>query len=200
MLNEVIMHYNNLVEENNDPVHDPLPLKRYMDLWDGEEFIKDLELDKGKSVLEFGVGTGRLAIKVCGLCKHFTGIDFSEKSIQRAQENLREFLNISLICADFMNYSFEDSFDIIYSSLTFMHIERKEEAIQKIAYLLSESGRFVLSVEKTQANQFIYGDRVITTYPDCPEDIKHYIESAKLQVIKQYETEFANIFVSSKKA
>ncbi|MEG2634122.1 MAG: GNAT family N-acetyltransferase, partial [Oscillospiraceae bacterium] len=32
-------HYNTLIDENNDPVHDPEPLREYMNKWDGQEFI-----------------------------------------------------------------------------------------------------------------------------------------------------------------
>lgn len=30
----VIEHYDKLIEEKNDPVYDPKPLKEYMDKWD----------------------------------------------------------------------------------------------------------------------------------------------------------------------
>lgn len=66
---DVIQHYDLLIEENNDPVHDPKPLKDYMDKWDGQAFIDKMDLDKDKSVLEIGVGTGRLAVKTVILCK-----------------------------------------------------------------------------------------------------------------------------------
>ena len=36
---DVIQHYDLLIEENNDPVRDPKPLKDYMDKWDGKVFI-----------------------------------------------------------------------------------------------------------------------------------------------------------------
>ena len=49
-----------LIDENNDPVHDSKPLKDYMDKWDGQSFIDKMELNKDKSVLEIGVGTGHL--------------------------------------------------------------------------------------------------------------------------------------------
>ena len=55
---DVITHYDLLIDESNDPVCDPEPLKQYMDKWDGKPFIDALRLDKSKSVLEIGVGTG----------------------------------------------------------------------------------------------------------------------------------------------
>ena len=67
----VIKHYDLLIDENNDPVHDPKPLRDYMDKWDGQVFIDSLKLDKSKSVLEIGVGTGRLAVRVALKCREF---------------------------------------------------------------------------------------------------------------------------------
>ena len=89
-----------------------------------------MQLDKSKSVLEIGVGTGRLAIKVAPSCNRFIGIDISPKTIDRATKNLSSYRNIQLICDDFMSFAFDEQFDVIYSSLTFMHIEDKK-VIQK---------------------------------------------------------------------
>ena len=69
---DVIQHYDLLVKENNDPVHDPKPLRDYMDKWDGQVFIDKMKLDKDKSDLEIGVGTGRLAVRVCLLYTSIT--------------------------------------------------------------------------------------------------------------------------------
>ena len=132
-MSDVIEHYNKLIDENNDPARDPKPLRDYMDKWDGEKFIESMQLDKSKSVLEIGIGTGRLAIKVAPNCKSLCGIDISEKTIGRAIENLSMHQNINLICGDFMSCEFEAQFDVIYSSLTFMHIQDKLSAILKIA-------------------------------------------------------------------
>lgn len=90
-------HYDALIDENNDPVYDPAPLKAHMDKWDGEVFIEALLLSPDKSVLEIGVGTGRLAMRVCYKCRHFTGIDISPKTVQRAKANLQRFANTDLI-------------------------------------------------------------------------------------------------------
>lgn len=32
----VMKHYDKLIDENNDPVHDPESLKEYMNKWDGQ--------------------------------------------------------------------------------------------------------------------------------------------------------------------
>ena len=84
LMRDLIVHYNKLIDENNDPARDPKPLRDYMDKWDGEKFVESMQLDKSKSALEIGIGTGRLAIKVAPNCKSLCGIDISEKTIGRA--------------------------------------------------------------------------------------------------------------------
>ncbi len=197
-MKNVIEHYNKLIDENNDPVHDPKPLRDYMDKWDGQKFIESMQLDKNKSVLEIGVGTGRLAIKVAPNCKRLIGIDISPKTIDRATENLSSHPNVALICGDFMSFEFDEQFDVIYSSLTFMHIKDKASAIQKIASLLKNNGCFVLSIDKNQNSVIDMGTRQVKIYPDNPADICHFIVNANLELTDQFETENAHVIVSKK--
>lgn len=198
-MKEVIIHYDSLIDENNDPVRDPPSGQEYMNKWDGKAFLDELQITFEKSILEIGVGSGRIAIKVCGLCKDFTGIDISTKTIERAKENLQIFDNKNLICADFMNYEFDEKFDIIYSSLTFMHIQDKQTAITKTAKLLNANGRFILSGEKNDSDVIKFNTRTIRIYPDKVENISDCIVKSELEIIKQFETEFAHIFVAIKK-
>ncbi len=198
LMSDVIEHYNKLIDENNDPARDPKPLRDYMDKWDGERFIESMQLDKSKSVLEIGIGTGRHAIKVAPICKSLCGIDISEKTIGRAAENLSTYQNVKLICGDFMSFEFEAQFDVIYSSLTFMHIQDKLSAIQKIATLLTNNGLFVLSIDKNQNEYIDMGDRKIKIYPDNPNDIRSYVSISKLKRVNEFETDHAYVTVSTK--
>ena len=194
----VIFHYDSLVDEDNDPVRDPEPMQEYMNKWDGPEFIEEMQLDRSKSVLEVGVGTGRLAVRVAPLCGEFYGVDISTKTIERAKENLADFKNVRLTCADFLSYEFDRTFDVVYSSLTFMHIEEKQRAVDKIAGLLNETGRFVLSIDKNPS-EFIETDtRKIRIFPDTAGEIAECIKTAGLNILKQYDTEFATVFVAQK--
>lgn len=199
MTNDVILHYDNLIDENNDPVNDSQPLKEYMDKWDGQLFIDKMQLDTNKTVLEIGVGTGRIAVRVVPLCKAFTGIDISPKTIARAKEHLREYNNVNLVCGDFNEFEFNSSFDVIYSSLTFMHIENKQRTINKIYSLLNTGGRFVLSIDKNQDKFIDLGMRKIAIYPDNPNDTKKNLKQSGFAIEETIEKELAYIFVAEKK-
>lgn len=196
--NDIIRHYDLLIDEGNDPVHDPKLLRDYMDKWDGQAFIDKMEINKEDSVLEIGVGTGRIALRIAPLCGEFYGADISSKTIKRAKKNLAEFDNVKLTCADFLSYKFGRTFDVIYSSLTFMHIEEKQKAINKAAALLENGGKFVLSIDKNQDRFIDTGTRKITIYPDTPDEMRTYIANAGLLLTESYETEFAHIFVAVK--
>lgn len=191
-------HYDLLIDEGDDPVHDPEPLQDYMNKWDGQEFIGHMQLNRSKSVLEIGVGTGRLAVRAAPLCGEFVGIDISPKTVKRAKENLSEYKNVNIICADFLSFNFDRKFDVIYSSLTFMHIEDKQQAVNKIAGLLNDAGRFVLSIDKSPSEFIDAGTRRIRIFPDTPVEMEECIKTAGLTILKGYDTEFATIFVAQK--
>ena len=195
---DVIRHYDLLIAENNDPVRDPKSLKDYMDKWDGQVFIDKMKLDKDKSVLEIGVGTGRLAVKTAILCKDYCGIDISPKTIYRAKENLANYKNVKLICDNFLSHHFNSLYDVVYSSLTFMHIHEKQNAVNKVACLLKNGGRFVLSIDKSQEDFIDMGTRKITIFPDSPTEIKNCILNANLDLVECFDTELAHIFVAKK--
>lgn len=193
-MKEVIDHYNRLVNEGNDPVHDGAPLKEHMDKWDGKKFLDELNLSPREDVLEIGVGTGRLAVEVAPRCGQFYGIDISPDTIKRAGENLSKYDNITLYTGDFMSHGFDRKFDRIYSSLTFMHFDKKPEAVLKAASLLEEEGFFLLSISKSQDEYIHMGDYGLKIYPDDKNMILEYFEGAGLHLSGYFETEFAHVF------
>ena len=192
---DIKTHYDLLIEENNDPFRDPPVLQKYMESWDGQAFLDLMELDESKAVLEIGVGTGRLAVKTAGFCRHLTGIDISPKTIARAKENLRDCQNISLVCGDFLDYPFAETFDVIYSSLTMMHFEDKRSVIGKVSSLLNDNGLFCLSIDKNQSEWIDMGSRKIRIYPDSPERTILLAKQAGLKAKKTVETENAYLIV-----
>lgn len=199
-IEEVISHYDLLIDEGNDPVYDVDELKTYMNKWDGQSFIDAMGLSNDKNVLEIGVGTGRLAIQVVPLCSHFTGVDISPKTVEKVKSNLSQFENVTILCDDFLRVDFEEKqFDVIYSSLTFMHISDKLSAIKKVSKHLKTDGVFVVSIDKNQNETIDYGARTITVYPDTPENFQMYVEAIGLIVENTFETELANVFVIKKK-
>ena len=176
---DIVRHYDKLVEAGDDPARDGPQLRAYMDKWDGARFIDCMRLDKSKSVLEVGVGTGRMAARVADRCGRFCGIDISSKAIARAKINLGAHANVALICADFMDFEFSESFDVVYSTLTFMHFEDKRAAIKRCARLLNDGGRFVLSIDKNRSDHIDAGISRIKVYPDTPEEIAQELKARR---------------------
>lgn len=79
-----------------------------------------------------------------------------------------------------------------------MHIEAKQEAINKVAALLKDDGKFALSIDKKQDGFIDTGTRKITVFPDTSAEMKSYIANAGLLLIEHYETEFSYVFVAKK--
>ena len=198
MSGSVATYYDALLAEGQDPVLDPPVLKEYMDGWDGDRMIAKMHLSPDASVLELGVGTGRLAVRVAPLCGRFLGVDIAPETAKRAAAHLDAFPNASVLCADFLTYPFSERFDIVYSSLTWMHIEQKTAAFQKVAELLAPDGRFLLSIDKSKDSEIVFGERKIAVFPDTPEETERSIFSSGLSLIEILETERAYLFIAKK--
>ena len=190
MNHDVISYYDFLIEEGQDPVQDPPILQTYMDKWDGEYFINLLELDDTKNVLEIGCGTGRLAVKIAPKVHSFCGIDISPKTLETAKIHLRD-KNVKLICDDFLTHQFKEKFNLVYSSLTFMHMENKHQAIKMMAEILMKNGIVVLSLDKNQDDILNYGVKQLKIYPDDPDVIIGMLKEQGFYEIEKHEVEFA---------
>lgn len=161
-------HYESCVDEGVDPCHDDETMRSYMARWDGPPFFDLLGDTRGKSVLDVGVGTGRVAREVLGRgCGRLTGIDISPKSINRARDNLRGFGNVELSVADVEQFSPPDAFDAAYSVLTFMHVADKATALRNVVANLRPNGRLVLSIH--HAGRWLdMGNRKVELHPTDP--------------------------------
>ncbi len=193
---KVIDHYDGLLSDGNDPILDPPVLQAYMNKWDGAKFIETMRLSPSSRVLEIGVGTGRLALRTAPLCGRFVGIDLAPRTVEAAREHLKTFPHASVICGDFLAYSFGEKFDVIYSSLTFMHIRYKQAAIEKCMSLLVSGGRLVLSLDKNRETLLDAGYGALTVCPDDPSLLRGMIERHGGTVSEEYETEFATVLVA----
>lgn len=65
--------------------------------------------------------------------------------------------------------------------------------------MLTEDGIFVLSTDKNPSNYINNGIRKIKIYPDLPNETAKFAVASYLSIINYFETEFAYIFVMSKK-
>ncbi|MFP3597657.1 class I SAM-dependent methyltransferase [Chryseobacterium sp. SIMBA_029] len=102
----------------------------------------------GKKVLDLGCGFGwhcRYAIE--NGAKSVTGIDLSEKMLEKAKEiNHLEGIEYERKALEDVTFPAE-KFDIILSSLTFHYIESFDVMAQNIYQWLKPNGHFVFSVE-----------------------------------------------------
>lgn len=99
------------------------------------------------SVLDIGSGTGLFSsyIKDKYPDARIALIDLSEKMVAVSKERFANDKDIRYIVADYMEYKFEEKFDIIISSLSIHHLsdEEKKQLYNKIFLLLNPDGIFI---------------------------------------------------------
>lgn len=112
-----------------------------------------------------------MAVRVAPLCGEFYSVYISSKTIESEKENLAGLANARLTCADILFYEFGLTFDVVYSSLTFTHIEDKQRAASKIAGLLNDAGRSKNVFELCKGCPFVKccKERSVDSYSKCPK-------------------------------
>ena len=95
-------------------------------------------------ILDIGCGKGNLCRKIADRSKKITGLDLSEKMIEKAKVASKKNKNISFIQADYLKTNFEkNSFDAIVSIATVHHLDM-EAFLKKAKSELAMGGRLIL--------------------------------------------------------
>lgn len=109
----------------------------------GEDLVELLHPKEGERILDLGCGTGYLTNIIASSKANVIGIDSSVEMIKKATATYPAIEFRVLSATDF---SFDKSFDAIFSNAVLHWITEKEKAIDCIYRNLKRTGRFVLEM------------------------------------------------------
>jgi len=143
----------------NNPVHEICynwDLEMFKTVKSGIWFTLDVESvvsNKNTNFLEIGCGLGRIAHWVAPHVKKYIGIDISSTMIEGAKEYNKQFEYNNcefLECSNLLENFKEETFDIIYTELVFIHLtkEEQEKYINDSYKLLKKTGIFCVQIPK----------------------------------------------------
>jgi len=137
-----------------------------------EENSKLLNITSASKVLDVGCGTGGNTFYMAEVCgATVVGVDFSSNMLETAKERLQEYpaevqQNVTLEYGDITKKEYPaETFDIIYSRDTILHISEKVELFTKFKSWLKPGGSVLIM-------DFCVGDQELS--PRCLKWINDY--------------------------
>jgi len=160
------------------------------------------QLPNATSILDIGCYQGRFLAHVALLYPKakLTGIDISEKRIQRAHRGATAQLRFQVVSVEQTSFD-DESFDLIFACRTMHHWGNKQQGLREVARLLTSDGLFLLGdpfiegplrhnwfnwlMEKLDGGRFTH-----------PKDLKHMLSEAGLQVIEKTAVPYSGKMLS----
>ena len=130
----------------------------YFNTWDGKYsklmyagVLKKIELTPFASILDVGCGTGAiLSIVVTqNIQVAASGIDISEKMIEKANETLAGKAELIIGEADYLPWN-DSSFDLVICNSSFHHYPEPLKVLIEIRRILKPSGRIIIAIHGGQ--------------------------------------------------
>ncbi|MEM6961059.1 MAG: class I SAM-dependent methyltransferase [Myxococcota bacterium] len=172
-------------------------LKRKEDL---NFYLRLIERVQADSVLELGVGTGRIATKIAEQGIRIAGVDRMRTMLQRAEERIAQKPaqvqgRLSLHQGDLRSIRLEEKFALVLAPFNvLMHLYRREDferAMTTVRHHLASSGRFAFDVrmpdfvELNRNPDKIYRSRDVT-HPETKHRF-HYRERFDYDAVRQIQ-------------
>ncbi len=172
--------------------------------WDSLEIIKDehiielfdqIGIKEGDKIIDVGCGTGRVTYLLHSFSKsNVIGIDISSNMIEIAKEKYKNEDYASFICDDFVNYNFEEKFDLIVIYNAFPHFLDVEKLSDAMKDNLNENGKFAIVHSLGRATLQDVHSTVNTALTrrlnDPLEEAKPFEKNFKILIAKEDDNSF----------
>lgn len=116
-----------------------------------EKLVKEL---RPKTILELGVGTGRIFSKLLPSVEYGVGIDISWQMLGTCKEFCGSSNNYDLFNQSFVDFNLKRTFDFIYIPFnTFQHLLKEDEqmsCLKSVVAHMHEGSHFVLDVMNSE--------------------------------------------------
>jgi 2-polyprenyl-3-methyl-5-hydroxy-6-metoxy-1,4-benzoquinol methylase len=117
---------------------------------EAEFIIKTTALSDGKALLDLGCGPGLYVREFAKTGATVTGVDFSGRSIDYANQHVKsEYNNTLFIKMNYLDLNFKESFDIatiIYYDFSALNTTEQNRLLAKIHTALKDNGYFIFDV------------------------------------------------------
>lgn len=116
---------------------------------EAQDVVDKLEITEEDVVLDFGCGTGGIALNLAKYCKKVICVDISQQmlDILKSKAKKQDIKNIETHCAGFLTYSHEgEEVDKIVSKFALHHLPDfwKSVALLQLADIIKTGGKFYL--------------------------------------------------------
>lgn len=122
----------------------------------------------GTGAMEFGVGTGRIAIPLSKNIGHVTGVDSSPEMLDALRVKLKDGGDVTPVYGDIRTYTSESRYGLVYCVCATLSVlttpEDQQQAVKRAADLLVPGGRLVIETHNKPPILELHEGRTRTTY------------------------------------
>ena len=162
------------------------------DIYFWEKLIKKY---KPKSILEVGVGNGRLIALLHNYVEEYDGVDFSQEIINYCNENFK-FENVKLYNNDFKNFSINKTYDLIIFPFNVINNFYNEQDIKQcfniLKKLCNENTKIIIDTINPTINDLLDANDYIKTN-------EFNIKTKKIEVFENKKFDIINSTVLYRK-